>query len=155
MSLIQGPFAPLLAHLLQLHLVVVGISLLDAALDVRDSYICKCEDFPVEDRPFVAIWNAPTGGCSVNYSININLRDFDILENPMQTWDGKYVTVFYNAQLGLYPYFTNPEGTRSYNGGMPQVRQGRQSATCKLVYIVFIQVIKLSKLYCFYLQNSV
>ena len=125
MSLFQGPFTPLLARLLQLHLVVVVISLLSAALDVRDSYICKCEDFPVEDRPFVAIWNAPTGGCSVNYSININLRDFDILENPMQTWDGKYVTVFYNAQLGLYPYFTNPEGTSSYNGGVPQVRQGR------------------------------
>ena len=121
MSLVQGPYVYLLAHLFQLHLVVVGISLLGYALDAKESYICKCEDFPVEDRPFVAIWNAPTGGCSVNYSININLRDFDILENPEQTWDGKYVTVFYNAQLGLYPYFTNAEGTNSYNGGMPQV----------------------------------
>ena len=121
MYLFQGPFVPLLRHTWYLRLVLVVISHLDSALSVKDTHICKCEDFPVEDRPFVAIWNAPTGGCSVNYSININLRDFDILENPMQSWDGKFVTVFYNAQLGLYPYYTNPEGTRSYNGGMPQV----------------------------------
>lgn len=121
MSLVYGPFASLLGLFLQLHLVVIVISLLGDTLDAKETYICKCEDFPIEDRPFVAIWNAPTGGCSVNYSININLRDFDILENPKQTWNGKYVTVFYNAQLGLYPYFTNAEGTNSYNGGMPQV----------------------------------
>ncbi|XP_078372681.1 hyaluronidase-1-like isoform X1 [Oculina patagonica] len=121
MSYVQGPFTTLLARLLQLHLLVAGISLLVNALDIKNSF-CKCEDFPaIEDRPFVAIWNAPTGGCYVNYSININLRDFDILENPKQTWDGKYVTVFYNAQLGLYPYFTNEQGTNSYNGGMPQL----------------------------------
>lgn len=122
MSYVQGPFTTLLARLLQLHLLVAGISLLGDALDIKNSF-CKCEDFPIEDRPFVAIWNAPTGGCYVNYSININLRDFDILENPKQTWDGKYVTVFYNAQLGLYPYFTNEQGTNSYNGGMPQVNK--------------------------------
>lgn len=121
MSLVHGPFASLLGLFQQFHLVVIGISLLGDTLDAKETYICKCEDFPIEDRPFVAIWNAPTGGCSVNYSININLRDFDILENPKQTWNGKYVTVFYNAQLGLYPYFTNAEGTNSYNGGMPQL----------------------------------
>lgn len=125
---------PLLRHTWYLRLALVVISHLDSALSVKDTHICKCEDFPVENRPFVAIWNAPTGGCSVNYSININLRDFDILENPMQSWDGEFVTVFYNAQLGLYPYYTNPEGTRSYNGGMPQV--------CK------VNVISDSNVYC-------
>lgn len=93
MSYVQGPLSALSARLLQFHLLVAGISLLGFALDIKNSF-CKCEDFPIEDRPFVAIWNAPTGGCYVNYSININLRDFDILENPKQTWDGKYVTVF-------------------------------------------------------------
>lgn len=122
MSLVQGLFLSRLASFWQLHLAFVLFLLGDNLdVDARGSYICKCEDFSLKDRPFVAIWNAPTGGCSVNYSININLRDFDILENPKQTWDGKYVTVFYNAQLGLYPYFTDPEGTNSYNGGMPQL----------------------------------
>lgn len=120
MSLALGLFVARLFRLLHPLLLVIGISLLGNALDVKNSY-CKCEEFPIEDRPFVAIWNAPTGGCSVNFSININLRDFDILENPKQTWNGKYVTVFYNAQLGLYPYFTNEQGTNSYNGGMPQL----------------------------------
>lgn len=86
-----------------------------------DNYYCGCEEFPLRNRPFVAVWNAPTGGCNVNFSININLQKFDILENTNQTWNGKYVTVFYNAQLGLYPYFTNDEGTQNYNGGIPQV----------------------------------
>ena len=130
MSLVQRLLASRVLYLWQLHLVVVGVSFLVDGLGVKESYICKCEDFPLEDRPFVAIWNAPTGGCSVNYSININLRDFDILENPKQTWDGKYVTVFYNAQLGLYPYFTNAEGTNSYNGGMPQVCELRDMFIC-------------------------
>lgn len=121
MSVVQGHFASHVACLMKLHFAVVVMCLLSDTLEAKESYICKCEDFTVEDRPFVAIWNAPTGGCSVNYSININLREFDILENPKQTWDGKYVTVFYNAQLGLYPYFTNAEGTNSYNGGMPQL----------------------------------
>lgn len=112
-----------LAYIWQLQIIFFGVLLCGDYLDARVSYICKCEDSDVRDRPFVAIWNAPTGGCSVNYSIDINLRDFGILENPKQTWDGKYVTVFYNAQLGLYPYFTDPEGTNSYNGGMPQVCQ--------------------------------
>ena len=116
----QGPFAVLLVRFLRLHLVANCLLLQGFSLDIDNSY-CKCENFPIEDRPFVAIWNAPTGGCNVNYSININLKNFDILENPEQTWNGKYVTVFYNAQLGLYPYFTNEEGTNSYNGGMPQV----------------------------------
>lgn len=122
MSLALGLFVARLFRLLHPLLLVIGISFLGNALDVKNSY-CKCEEFPIEDRPFVAIWNAPTGGCSVNFSININLRDFDILENPKQTWNGKYVTVFYNAQLGLYPYFTNEQGTNSYNGGMPQVNK--------------------------------
>ena len=136
MSLVQGLFLSRLASFWQLHLAFVLFLLGDNLdVDARGSYICKCEDFSLKDRPFVAIWNAPTGGCSVNYSININLRDFDILENPKQTWDGKYVTVFYNAQLGLYPYFTDPEGTNSYNGGMPQVCE--KSEILPLVIVTF------------------
>ncbi|XP_031563585.1 hyaluronidase-1-like [Actinia tenebrosa] len=82
---------------------------------------CKCEDFPIDGKPFMALWNAPTGGCSKNFSIPIELGDFKILSNPQQTWNGKYVVVFYNAQLGYYPYFTNAEGTNNHNGGMPQL----------------------------------
>ncbi|EDO47869.1 predicted protein, partial [Nematostella vectensis] len=75
----------------------------------------------IDGKPFVAVWNSPTGGCTKNFSVEINLKDNGILENENQTWDGKYVTVFYNAQLGQYPYFTDSQGTGSYNGGMPQL----------------------------------
>lgn len=94
---------------------------------------CKCEDFAIDGKPFVALWNAPTGGCSKNFSIPIELDDFRILANPHQTWNGKYVVVFYNAQLGYYPYFTNAEGTNDYNGGMPQVMCQNMATLDRLV----------------------
>ncbi|KAK3714903.1 hypothetical protein QZH41_010904 [Actinostola sp. cb2023] len=90
-------------------------------LSVAQDTFCQCEKFPIDGKPFVALWNAPTGGCEKNFSIKIELDDFKIRANPLQTWNGKYVVVFYNAQLGFYPYYTNAAGTRSYNGGMPQI----------------------------------
>lgn len=59
---------------------MIGIFFLGNVLDVKNFY-CKCEEFLIEDWLFVVIWNVLMGGCFVNFSININLRDFDILEN--------------------------------------------------------------------------
>ena len=87
-----------------------------------DDNLCQCGEFPLGDKkPLVAIWNAPTGGCSINFSVHIDLKQFDIEPNPKQRWNGQAITVFYNAQLGLYPYFIDEQGERDYNGGLPQV----------------------------------
>jgi len=81
---------------------------------------CRCENFAFGGKPFVALWNSPTIGCDFNFSTPVHLKKYGILENDRQTWDGKQVTVFASAQLGLYPYFVmNGEG--NYNGGLPQV----------------------------------
>lgn len=87
-----------------------------------ENTLCQCGQFPLGDKkPLVAIWNAPTGGCGVNFSVHIDLKQFDIQPNPQQRWNGKTITVFYNAQLGLYPYFADDLGESDYNGGLPQV----------------------------------
>ena len=56
----------------------------------------------------------------VNFSVPIELERYGILSEPEQKWDSKYVTVFYGAQLGLYPYYT-ADGKYEYNNGLPQV----------------------------------
>ena len=58
--------------------------------------------------------------CDFNFSVPVHLKKFGIRENDLQTWDGKEVTVFSAAQLGLYPYFVM-DGQGNYNGGLPQV----------------------------------
>lgn len=84
-------------------------------------FVCQCDKGAKNGDTFIGVWNSPTGGCQKNFSVKIDLEDYKIRANPHQTWNGKEVVVFYNAQLGYYPYFTNADGTRSYNGGMPQV----------------------------------
>ncbi|XP_057304251.1 uncharacterized protein LOC130641460 isoform X2 [Hydractinia symbiolongicarpus] len=82
--------------------------------------ICRCENYAYNGKPFVAVWNSPTIGCDFNFSAPIHLKKFGIYENDQQKWDGKRVSVFSSAQLGLYPYFIM-NGESSYNGGLPQL----------------------------------
>ena len=111
-----------LAHLIFFVVCVFCVAFSDVVSVNMENSFCRCGEFPLGDKkPLVAIWNAPTGGCNVNFSIHIDLKSFDIQPNPKQQWNGKAITVFYNAQLGLYPYFTDELGTNNYNGGMPQV----------------------------------
>ena len=91
------------------------------ALDM-DSTVCRCTTKSKFGKPFVVLWNSPTEGCHVNFSVNIELEKHGILTNSNQTWDGEVVTVFYNGQLGLYPFYRNEDKKRKYNAGLPQVR---------------------------------
>ena len=90
-------------------------------LKLHEDIFCTCTKQPYPHRPFTAIWNSPTGGCNANFSVPINLKDWDILADPLQHWDSRFVTVFYGAQLGLYPYFKTEDGSDSFNQGLPQV----------------------------------
>jgi len=58
--------------------------------------------------------------CDFNFSTPVELRRHGIYENEQQRWNGKRVTVFSSAQLGMYPYFSE-DGSQMYNGGLPQV----------------------------------
>ncbi|XP_018413235.1 PREDICTED: hyaluronidase-1-like [Nanorana parkeri] len=72
----------------------------------------------LHNKPFLAIWNAPTQQCNQRYKIDLDLSIFDIVANQNQTLSGQNVTIFYHTHLGYYPY-VNDDDT-SVNGGVPQ-----------------------------------
>ncbi|CAJ0941283.1 unnamed protein product [Ranitomeya imitator] len=72
----------------------------------------------LQNRPFIAIWNAPTQQCKQRYKIDLDLTVFDIVVNPNETLSGQNVTIFYHTHLGYYPYVTD-DGESVY-GGVPQ-----------------------------------
>ena len=90
-------------------------------LRFHEDIFCTCRKQTNPKRPFIAVWNSPTGGCNANFSVPIDLKRWDILADPLQHWDSHYVTVFYGAQLGLYPYYQSEDGSDAYNQGLPQV----------------------------------
>ena len=105
----------------QLNLFVFTQILGCLGLRFHEDIFCTCRKQENPKRPFIAVWNSPTGGCSANFSVPIDLKRWDILADPLQHWDSHYVTVFYGAQLGLYPYFLSDDGVAAYNQGLPQV----------------------------------
>ncbi|PIO24655.1 hypothetical protein AB205_0186380 [Aquarana catesbeiana] len=72
----------------------------------------------LRNKPFIAIWNAPTQQCKQRYKIDLDLSIFDIVANPNETLSGQNVTIFYHTHLGYYPYVTDVG--ISVNGGVPQ-----------------------------------
>eukprot|EP00794_Sanderia_malayensis_P015165 gene15165-16724_t len=96
-----------------------------SAADISDQF-CSCSRFAYPNKPFTAIWNSPTGGCKVNFSVPINLQPWQILSDSNQYWNSRFVTVFYGAQLGLYPYYLSEDGDSNFNGGLPQLVNLRQ-----------------------------
>ncbi|XP_072003125.1 hyaluronidase-4 [Engystomops pustulosus] len=72
----------------------------------------------LKNRPFIAIWNAPTQQCKLRYKIDLDLSVFDIVANPNETLSGQNVTIFYHTHLGYYPYVT--DDGESVHGGVPQ-----------------------------------
>ncbi|XP_040267785.1 hyaluronidase-4 isoform X2 [Bufo bufo] len=74
----------------------------------------------LENRPFIAIWNAPTQQCRRRYEIDLDLSVFDIVANRNETLSGQNVTIFYHTHLGYYPYVT--DNGESVHGGVPQNR---------------------------------
>ncbi|XP_020614973.1 hyaluronidase-1-like [Orbicella faveolata] len=83
---------------------------------------CACsrvEGPPLPNRPFIIVWNTPTDRCKSNWNVTLDFSAFDFVVNPDQTWRGEYIVIFYNKQLGLFPYFDN-DG-KAVNGGLPQL----------------------------------
>ncbi|XP_063786540.1 hyaluronidase-1-like [Pseudophryne corroboree] len=72
----------------------------------------------LENKPFIAIWNAPTQQCKLRYKIDLDLSVFDIVANKNETLSGQNVTIFYHTHLGYYPYCT--DDGQSMHGGVPQ-----------------------------------
>nr|XP_003221370.2 PREDICTED: hyaluronidase-1 [Anolis carolinensis] len=69
-------------------------------------------------KAFIVVWNAPTEQCRLRYSVDLDLKIFNILSNPNESLNGPIVTIFYANRLGFYPHF-NDNGD-SVNGGIPQ-----------------------------------
>lgn len=67
-------------------------------------------------------WNVPTFQCSRNYQMDfINLlKTYGIRANNGDNFQGENVTIFYEAQLGLYPRILKTG--KFVNGGIPQVK---------------------------------
>lgn len=72
----------------------------------------------LEGRPFFVVWNMPTAHCKERYGIDLDLSDFDIIENRHERFLGQNITIFYRNKLGLYPYLS--KGGSEVNGGIPQ-----------------------------------
>lgn len=69
-------------------------------------------------RGFSVIWNVPTARCQRRYRVSLPLRQFNIIHNSQQRFQGQNMSIFYQRRLGLYPYI-NRQGSK-VNGGLPQ-----------------------------------
>uniref|UniRef100_A0A8C1LMQ5 Hyaluronidase n=1 Tax=Cyprinus carpio TaxID=7962 RepID=A0A8C1LMQ5_CYPCA len=69
-------------------------------------------------RGFSVIWNIPTARCQRRYGVSLPLRQFNIIHNSQQRFQGQNISIFYQRRLGLYPYI-NRQGSM-VNGGLPQ-----------------------------------
>ena len=74
---------------------------------------------PLPNKPFITVWNTPTDRCEPEWNVSLDLSAFDIVVNKDQKWCGEYIVIFYNTQLGLYPYLDS--NGKAFNGGLPQV----------------------------------
>ncbi|XP_078594305.1 hyaluronidase-1-like [Branchiostoma floridae x Branchiostoma japonicum] len=71
------------------------------------------------DRPFNIVWNVPSRKCAEKFGVEFSLDEYDIVSNPGQEWNGTYVTIFYEKNLGLSPKIHEQTG-QDINGGIPQ-----------------------------------
>ncbi|CAH3018592.1 unnamed protein product [Porites evermanni] len=74
---------------------------------------------PLPNKPFITVWNTPTDRCEPEWNVSLDLSAFDIVVNKDQRWCGEYIVIFYDTQLGLYPYFDS--NRKAFNGGVPQL----------------------------------
>lgn len=96
------------AHLL--YVCTLFLTLLNLAQGSRGSV--------VPNKPFITVWNADTYWCLENYGVDVDVSVFDVIANKEQSFQGLNMTIFYNWQLGTYPYYT-ATGEAVY-GGLPQ-----------------------------------
>lgn len=135
---IEFPSSKMANKDLKRSLLLLYVQLITAyfCLKLNERTFCTCGKQAYPNKPFIAVWNSPTGGCNANFSVPIELKRWDILADPLQRWDSHYVTVFYGSQLGLYPYFTTDDGRESYNGGLPQVNLINRFNDCLLINVL-------------------
>lgn len=67
---------------------------------------------------FSVIWNIPTARCQHRYGVYLPLRQFNIIHNSQQRFQGQNMSIFYQRHLGLYPYINRQSS--KVNGGLPQ-----------------------------------
>lgn len=99
--------------------IMQGFSVVTLLLTALPCACSRVTGPPLPDRPFITVWNTPTDNCTSNWNVTLDLSAFDFVVNPDQTWRGEYIVIFYNHQLGLFPYFDS-DG-KAVNGGLPQV----------------------------------
>lgn len=56
--------------------------------------------------------------CQHFFNVDLNLRLFNIISNPLETQSGSTIAIIYPNELGYYPYFS--QDGKSFNGGIPQ-----------------------------------
>lgn len=71
----------------------------------------------IHNRPFVAIWNAPTERCR-QLHISLDTGAFQVVTTPAAV-PGQFLTIFYEDRLGLYPKI-NTANRKCYKGAIPQ-----------------------------------
>ncbi|XP_038149978.1 hyaluronidase-3 [Cyprinodon tularosa] len=71
------------------------------------------------EQPFIVVWNMPTANCHKRHNVQLDLKEFGIVENNRQRFQGEKMSIFYRDHLGKYPYLSN-DG-REVNGGIPQL----------------------------------
>ncbi|XP_052460155.1 hyaluronidase-1 [Carassius gibelio] len=96
------------------------------------------EESVIERRGFSVIWNIPTAWCQHRYGVFLPLREFNIIHNSKQRFQGQNMSIFYQRHLGLYPYI-NHQGSK-INGGLPQL--GILSAHLSLAKVQINEVLR-------------
>lgn len=48
----------------------------------------------LQDQPFVVVWNMPTARCQRRHKVDLDLRDFDIVRNRGQHFQGQVMQFF-------------------------------------------------------------
>ncbi|KAJ8021363.1 Hyaluronidase-1 [Holothuria leucospilota] len=79
--------------------------------DTKNPYVWK--------DPFVAYWNVPSYDCPHVFNVDLYLDKFGITANTGQNFTGDKIVIFYQDELGYYPYFNHT--LQPVNGGLPQV----------------------------------
>ncbi|XP_067417307.1 hyaluronidase-3 [Emydura macquarii macquarii] len=90
-----------------------------------------------QHEPFVVVWNMPTARCQRRFGVALPLKDYGIVENQGNEFQGQNMTILYKNKFGLYPYIS-AEGEH-HNGGVPQkahLRQHLERASAELTELL-------------------
>ncbi|XP_041377914.1 hyaluronidase-1-like [Gigantopelta aegis] len=73
--------------------------------------------FLLPDRPFVVVWNVPSGVPCDQHDIHLSLAEWGILANKNDSFYGDQMAIFYG--FGYWPYIE--KNGKMHNGGVPQL----------------------------------